>query len=401
MEGTPDTDDPYSVGIVFLSGGYFSLFVFFSAFLILLISAWRLFQIISVFRSVSSEDFNENRFFEYLHLTRRSFVWMLLSTLSLSVITHVSSSLIFGVQFSLFLSILIPFVFFILMFRNLPLLKGGIPPHVSGLIITKQVAFIKQLFEPVFKKVDEPAQLITQAPSGVDERQLLYGIRSLDDTSVGEVMTGIVDVFSIDGESSFTEVINMVKEGGYSRVPVYQNEPTHIIGILYVKDMLAFLENPAFAWQQLIRQPVFTKANVPLSEVLKRIKEKGTHIMIVKDEADNMVGIITLENIIEEVVGDLKDEFDVMTESDMYKLNDRQVVLDGSFMLEDFYHMMNITEDIFAEVRGTAESLGGMMASWKNAQPRRGDELKIAGWKFRVLDVKHSRVYRLLATRLS
>lgn len=230
-----------------------------------------------------------------------------------------------------------------------------------------------------------------------NDRKIMKSITRFGGLNAREIMTPRVDVTAIDLGDSFAEVKNIIVESGFSRIPVYADSPDKVSGVLYIKDVLPHVQKDAsYDWTQLIRQAFFIPENKPINDLLDEFREKKIHLAVVVDEYGGTSGIITLEDIIEEILGDINDEFD--TESDgisFNRLNDRTYVFDGKTMLIDVCRIIGIEDRIFDDARGESDTLAGLILELNQKMPTSNEVIQFEGYKFVVESVDRRRVKRI------
>jgi len=211
-----------------------------------------------------------------------------------------------------------------------------------------------------------------------------------------------MDVVAIDDSMNYTDLLKVVKEAGYSRIPAYRNNLDNIIGILYVKDLLEHLNEPAdFKWQRLLRAPVFTPEAKKIDTLLKEIQKKGVHLIIAVDEFGGTSGIITLEDILEEVIGEIRDEYDSLEEDPHFeRIDSKNFVFDGRAQLKDICMKMNLRDDLFEDVLGAADTLAGLILELSGKLPQKNEEFRYENFTFKVVAVGDNRVKKVLVTVL-
>lgn len=211
----------------------------------------------------------------------------------------------------------------------------------------------------------EQALELTDTEDIKDEQSMLQGIIRFGDETVKEIMTVRQDIVSINIESGYADVLKCIVENNYSRIPVYQGSSDNIKGILYIKDLLPHLsKHSTFRWQSLIRPPYFVPETKKIDSLLREFQKNKMHIAIVVDEFGGTSGLVTLEDILEEIVGEINDEFD--DEGTTYsKINYNTYLFEGKTLLSDFYRIINADEEVFADVEGDADTLAGMLLEIK------------------------------------
>jgi gliding motility-associated protein GldE len=210
-------------------------------------------------------------------------------------------------------------------------------------------------------ELEQALALTKEDNTSEEEHKILEGIVKFGNTEVSQIMRPRPDVLAIDFSSNFRELLDFIREAGYSRIPVYRNSLDDIAGILFIKDLLPFLnESDEFNWTQLMRKPFFVPENKKIDDLLKEFQEKKMHMAVVVDEYGGSCGLITLEDILEEIVGDITDEFD--DDEIVYsKINEHTYVFEGRTALVDFYKVLNIDNKEFESERGDADTIGGFI----------------------------------------
>ena len=215
----------------------------------------------------------------------------------------------------------------------------------------------------------EQALELTDENELKDEKNMLEGIVRFGDETAKEVMTSRQDVVDLDFSSSFSDVLKCIVENNYSRIPVYQGSIDNIRGILYIKDLLPYLSKPSnFRWQSLVRPPYFVPETKMIDDLLREFQENKVHIAIVVDEFGGTSGIITLEDILEEIVGEINDEYDE-EEKNYTRINANTYVFEGKTSLSDFFKILDLDDETFEEVEGEADSLAGLLLEIKGDFP--------------------------------
>ena len=241
----------------------------------------------------------------------------------------------------------------------------------------------------------EQALELTDKEDIKEEQQILKGIIRFGDETAKEVMTSRQDIVDLDIRSSYTEVLQCVVENNYSRIPVYQDNTDNIRGVLYIKDLLPHLSKPAnFRWQSLIRPPYFVPETKKIDDLLREFQENKVHIAIVVDEFGGTSGLVTLEDILEEIVGEINDEFDE-EERNYSKLNYNTYIFEGKTLLSDFCKIINVPDDEFADVEGDADSLAGLLLELKGDFPSMHEMIEYYRYTFEVLAVEGRRISRI------
>jgi len=241
----------------------------------------------------------------------------------------------------------------------------------------------------------EQALELTDKDDIKEEQSMLKGIIRFGDETAKEVMTSRQDVVDLDIKSSFADVIHCVVENNYSRIPVYQDNSDNIRGVLYIKDLLPHLGKPAtFRWQSLIRPPYFVPETKKIDDLLREFQDNKVHIAIVVDEFGGTSGIVTLEDILEEIVGEINDEYDE-EEKTFTRLNKNTYVFEGKTLLSDFCRILEIDDDEFDEVGGDADTLAGLLLEIKGDFPKIHEKLEYKHYFFEILQLEERRISRV------
>lgn len=230
-----------------------------------------------------------------------------------------------------------------------------------------------------------------------EEKKILKGIVKFGDIEVKEIMHSRVDVVALDLEVSFAEVLEVIVESGFSRIPVYKESFDNIQGILYVKDLLPHIEkSTTFNWHNLIRDAFFVPENKKINDLLQEFQERKIHLAIVVDEYGGTSGIVTLEDVLEEIVGEITDESDSGTEEFVYeKIDDQTYMFEGKTTINDFCKIIEVDDDIFDEVKGESDSLAGLILELEGKIPEKGDETSFLNYTFKTVDVDLKRIKRI------
>ena len=241
-------------------------------------------------------------------------------------------------------------------------------------------------------QLSQALELTSEEDTTKEEQKILQGIVSFGNTVAKQVMKNRMDVFALNKNQPYTDIIDEIVDQSYSRIPVYEDSIDNILGILYIKDLLPHLDKTDFKWQDLLREPYFVPENKKLDDLLNDFKEKRNHLAIVVDEYGGTSGIISLEDIIEEIVGDISDEFD---DEDLVfsKLDDYNFVFEGKTPMKDFYRVIKLEEnDFIEEKRGEAETLAGFLLEVSGEFPKKDQELKVEHFTFTIEAVDNKRI---------
>lgn len=326
--------------------------------------------------------------------------------------------LTFSAEWLQFLCVTILLTFLLLLFGEIiPKVYGNTNPLAFCRKAVKGVMFFRKLFWPIetillksgafAEKVlqKESRQLsiddleqaleLTDKSDIKDEQSMLQGIIRFGDETAKEVMTSRQDIIDLDIRCSYEDVLKCIVDNNYSRIPVYQDNKDNIRGVLYIKDLLPHLSKPAnFRWQSLIRPPYFVPETKKIDDLLREFQENKVHIAIVVDEFGGTSGIVTLEDILEEIVGEINDEYDE-EEHNYTKLDANSYIFEGKTLLNDFTKILNLPDDEFDDVEGDADSLAGLLLEIKGDFPAVHEILKYKRYTFEVLEIDERRISKV------
>lgn len=241
-------------------------------------------------------------------------------------------------------------------------------------------------------KLSQALELTGDDETTSDEQRILEGIVNFGNTDTREVMCPRMDMFALSDELTLDEIIPIILEQGFSRIPVFHEKKDNIKGILYTKDLLPNLNNPNFAWQGVLKPPIYVPENKKLDDLLKEFQQKKIHLAIVVDEYGGTSGLITLEDIMEEIVGDISDEFDDHDLS-YSRIDDFTYVFEAKISLKDFFKAIHLEEiEIFENVKGDSETLAGLLLELAKKFPRKGQKIKFEGYLFTVEELDQMRI---------
>ena len=228
-----------------------------------------------------------------------------------------------------------------------------------------------------------------------DEQKILHGIVTFGNTETKQVMCPRIDVFAIEEKTVFTEVIEQVVTKGFSRVPIFRETIDTVIGVLYVKDLLPHLDKKEFDWNSLMREPYYVPENKKLDDLLEEFQSKRIHLAVVVDEYGGTSGVISLEDVIEQIVGDISDEFDE-TDISYSKLNETTFVFEGKTSLKDFYSVLKLDNAAeFEAQKGESETLAGFVLEQLGSFPKVNTAMKFKNVIFTIEAVDRKRIKQL------
>lgn len=230
-----------------------------------------------------------------------------------------------------------------------------------------------------------------------EEQKILEGIVSFGNTDTKQVMSPRIDIFALEIEESFAEIYPKIVDKGYSRIPVFRENIDHIEGVLFVKDLIPHIHKKEFDWNTLIREPFFVPENKKLDDLLKDFQSMKSHLAIVVDEYGGTSGLVSLEDVIEEIVGDISDEFD--DENISYsQIDDKNFLFEGKINLKDFYRIVNVDEEAFEDQKGEAETLAGFILELLGNFPKKGQKVHFSTVTFTIEVVDKKRIKQLKVT---
>ena len=240
----------------------------------------------------------------------------------------------------------------------------------------------------------EQALELTDKEDIKEEQRMLEGIIRFGDETAKEIMTPRQDIVSLSLKDDFNTVLNCIVENNYSRIPVYQGNADNIRGVLYIKDLLPHIGKTAsFRWQSHIRPPYFVPETKKIDDLLREFQENKVHIAIVVDEFGGTSGLVTLEDILEEIVGEIHDEYDE-EEKHFTRINQNTYIFEGKTSLSDFYKTLDIDDD-FADVEGDADSIAGLLLELKGDFPKVGEKISFDKYTFEVLAIEERRISKV------
>tara|TARA_B100001287_G_scaffold64321_1_gene52291 strand:- start:734 stop:2050 length:1317 start_codon:yes stop_codon:yes gene_type:complete len=253
----------------------------------------------------------------------------------------------------------------------------------------------RELLESSKEELNKAMSLTIDKSTSKEEKDILKGIINFGSIKVKEIMKSRVDIVAFEIDESFEKISELINKSGYSRIPVFKETIDNIEGVLYVKDLLPHLNDRNFDWTKKIRPAFFVPENKNIDVLFKDFQEKRVHLSLVIDEYGGVSGLVTLEDIIEEIVGDIKDEFDF--EEDFYykKIDSNTFLFDGKTSLNDLCKVLNIHKDFFDASKGESESLGGLILELNSKIPSVGDKIKFDNFIFTIMSVDNKRIKRV------
>lgn len=246
--------------------------------------------------------------------------------------------------------------------------------------------------------LSQALELTSEEDTTKEEQKILQGIVSFGNTDTKQVMRPRIDIFALESSLKFEAIIPEIVAHGYSRIPVYENSIDSVSGILYAKDLLPHLQKKEFDWNSLLRVPLFVPENKKLDDLMVEFQEKKIHLAIVVDEYGGTSGVVSLEDVIEEIVGDISDEFD---DDDLIysKIDENNYVFDGKTALKDFYRIIKLKdESIFENHKGEAETIAGFVLEISKSFPKIRSKIKFNSYTFVVEGIDNKRIKQLKVT---
>ena len=246
-------------------------------------------------------------------------------------------------------------------------------------------------------QLSQALELTASNETSSEEQKILEGIVSFGNTDTKQVMSPRIDIFALEITESFAIICPKIIEKGYSRIPVYRDSIDQIEGVLFVKDLLPYINTNDFDWKSLIREPFFVPENKKLDNLLKDFQSMKSHLAIVVDEYGGTSGLVSLEDVIEEIVGDISDEFD--DENSSYsKIDHKNYLFEGKINLKDFYRIIAVDEDLFETKKGEAETLAGFILEILGDFPKKGQKITYENCLFTIETVDKKRIKQIKVT---
>ncbi|WP_293891251.1 gliding motility-associated protein GldE [Flavobacterium sp.] len=248
--------------------------------------------------------------------------------------------------------------------------------------------------------VDQLSQalgLTSTEDTTTEEQKILEGIVSFGNTDTKQVMSPRIDIFALEMDETFAEIYQKIVDKGYSRIPIYRESIDHIEGVLFVKDLIPHINKKEFDWNTLVREPFFVPENKKLDDLLKEFQSKKSHLAIVVDEYGGTSGLVSLEDVIEEIVGDISDEFDDEN-LNFSQIDDKNYLFEGKINLKDFYRIVDVDEELFENKKGEAETMAGFILEILGNFPKKGQKIHFSNLLFTIEVVDKKRIKQLKVT---
>lgn len=371
----------------------------------------------------SSSNRNEQLVLEIRQKPKTLLVTILITNNLVNISITILSTYIMNMMFNLTVNPVAAFFLNVVVVTSLILLVGEMIPKVYASKKAKSIAIMMapvlnvliKIFKPLsavfvsstsfidrklvkktgtisFSDLSTAVDIATEEGSTIEEKNMLKGIASFGEKEVSEIMRPRVNMFSLSMETTFEELMPQVVDKGFSRIPVYDKDLDDVKGMLYVKDLLPHLDKNDFKWQELIRPVFFVPENKKINDLFQDFRTKKIHIAIVVDEYGGTSGLVTLEDIVEEIVGDISDEFDKEPENDNYKkIDNNTYIFKAQISIIDFCRVFAIDDDYFKEVEGESDTLAGMILEMEGRIPEVGFRCVYQSFTFEVVesDKKH------------
>jgi len=295
----------------------------------------------------------------------------------------------YALRFASFIVLPIKILNSLLTFLSIPLMN-------LTTIVEKRLSRKKSEFS--VETLSQALELTSEEATTKEEQKILKGIVTFGNTETVHVMCPRMDLFALSDDEDITEVVKKIVKNGHSRIPVYHENIDDIVGILYTKDLLPHLHKKTYQWKKILRSPYYVPENKKLDDLLKDFQEMKNHLAIVVDEYGGTSGIVTLEDVIEEIVGDISDEFD---DDDLIysKLDQNNYVFEGKIALKDFYKVLKINEESFEENKGEAETLAGFILEINERFPKQNEVIPFNDYSFRIEVIDNKRIKQIKVTK--
>ena len=371
----------------------------------------------------SSSNRNEQLVLEIRQKPKTLLVTILIANNLVNISITILSTYIMNMMFNLAVNPIAAFFLNVVVVTSLILLVGEMIPKVYASKKAKSIAIMMAPILKVLIKVFKPLSTVfvsstsfidrklvkktgtislsdlstavdiaTEEGSTIEEKNMLKGIASFGEKEVSEIMRPRVNMFSLSMETTFEELMPQVVDKGFSRIPVYDKDLDDVKGMLYVKDLLPHIDKKDFEWQELIRPVFFVPENKKINDLFQDFRTKKIHIAIVVDEYGGTSGLVTLEDIVEEIVGDISDEFDKEPENDNYKkIDNNTYIFKAQISIIDFCRVFAIDDDYFKEIEGESDTLAGMILEMEGRIPEAGFKCAYQNFTFEIVesDKKH------------
>jgi putative hemolysin len=374
------------------------------------------------------DEIQSDRIIKLLNRPKELIATLLISNNFVNIGIVILFSSIGSSWFSSISSPLLKFVFEVILVTFLLLLFGEVLPKVYAsrnklkfaVFVAYPVSILHQLLKPIsipmrmvtvflieklgkqktnfsIDQLSQALELTSTDETSTEEQKILEGIVTFGNTDTKQVMSPRIDIFALEISSTFDEIYAQIIDKGYSRIPVYKENIDHIEGILFVKDLLPYIENKAFDWTTLLKEPFFVPENKKLDDLLKVFQSMKSHLAIVVDEYGGTSGLVSLEDVIEEIVGDISDEFDD-EDINFSQIDEKNFVFEGKTNLKDFYRIVDVDEDLFESKKGEAETLAGFILELLGNFPKKGQKISFENCLFTIESLDRKRIKQIKVT---
>jgi len=341
-----------------------------------------------------------------LETPKKLLATLLVANTFINVAIVIISTYITFVMFNLSESTFFGFLIQVVLVTFLLLLFGEIMPKIYSthhsvkfaLFVAQSITFFSYVFSPFSWLLSKALDLTTSKDTPEQERKILKGIVKFGNIEVKEIMKSRIDVIAVEINTDFKQLINIILESGYSRIPIYKESLDNVTGVLHIKELLPYLEiKQDFKWQTLIKNAYFVPESKKINNLLEEFREKKIHMAIVVDEYGGTSGLLTLEDIMEEIVGEINDEFD--TEDVVFsKLNENNFVFEGKTLLNDFYKITGVESGFFNEVKGDSDTLAGLLLELEGKIPEKNEKIIYKNFVFTVEAADKRSIKRIKVT---
>lgn len=379
----------------------------------------------------SSQKRNEQLVLEIRQKPKTLLITILIANNLVNISITIFSTYIMNMMFNLAVNPIAAFILNVVVVTSLILLVGEMIPKVYASKKAKSIAVMMApilkvlivVFKPLSKifvsstafidkksgkksdsislsDLSTAVDIATEDGSSPEEKNMLKGIATFGEKEVSDIMCPRVNMFSVSLETEFEELMKEVVEKGFSRIPVYDKDLDDVKGVLYVKDLLPHVEEKDFAWQELLRPAFFVPENKKINDLFQDFRAKKIHIAIVVDEYGGTSGLVTLEDIVEEIVGDISDEFDKEPENEYYKkIDNNTYVFKAQISIVDFCKVFEINDDYFEEVKGESDTLAGMILEMEGRIPETGFKCAYKDFSFEIAESDNKHIIKIKVVR--
>ena len=379
----------------------------------------------------SSQNRNEKLVLEIRQKPKTLLVTILIFNNLVNISITIFSTYIMNMIFNLSVNPVLAFILNVVVVTSLILLVGEMIPKVYASKKAKSIAILMapilnvliMVFKPLSKvfvastsfidkklvkktgtislsDLSTAVDIATEEGTSQEEKNMLKGIATFGEKEVSDIMRPRVNMFSVSIETDFDELLSQVVDKGFSRIPVYDKDLDDVKGMLYVKDMLPHIDEKNFVWQKLLRPAFFVPENKKINDLFQDFRTKKIHIAIVVDEYGGTSGLVTLEDIVEEIVGDISDEFDKEPENENYKkLDNNTYIFKAQISIVDFCKVYAVDDNYFEEIEGESDTLAGMILEMEGRIPEAGFKSSYKDFTFEIVESDNKHIIKIKVTR--